>query len=127
MKSLSHVQLFVTPWMTQPTRLLCPWNFLGKNTGVGCHFLMQWLYPGTEPKSPVSSSLAGRFFFFLLFFFFFKHEKNFVLGYNQLTMWWFQTNSEGTQPYIYMYPFSLKPLFHPGWHIPLSRVPCAIQ
>ena len=24
----------------QPTRLLCPWNFPGKNTGVGCHFLL---------------------------------------------------------------------------------------
>ena len=23
----------------QPTRLLCQWNFSGKNTGVGCHFL----------------------------------------------------------------------------------------
>ena len=22
-------------------RLLCPWNFPGKNTGVGCHFLLQ--------------------------------------------------------------------------------------
>ena len=22
-----------------PARLLCPWNFPGKNTGVGCHFL----------------------------------------------------------------------------------------
>ena len=22
-----------------PTRLICPWNSLGKNTGVGCHFL----------------------------------------------------------------------------------------
>ena len=21
-----------------PTRLLCPWDFPGKNTGVGCHF-----------------------------------------------------------------------------------------
>ena len=26
------------------TRLLCPWNSLGKNTGVGCHFLLQ-LFP----------------------------------------------------------------------------------
>ena len=25
----------------QPTRFLCPWNFPGKNTGVGCHFLFQ--------------------------------------------------------------------------------------
>ena len=24
-----------------PTRLLCPWNFLGKNTGMDCHFLLQ--------------------------------------------------------------------------------------
>ena len=23
-----------------PARLLCPWNFLGKNTGVGCHCLL---------------------------------------------------------------------------------------
>ena len=29
----------------QPTRLLCPWNFLGKNTGVGCHFLLQGIFP----------------------------------------------------------------------------------
>ena len=35
---LSHVRLFVTPW-TKPARLLCLWNFPGKNTGVGCHFL----------------------------------------------------------------------------------------
>ena len=26
-----------------PTRFLCPWNFPGKNTGVGCHFLPQSL------------------------------------------------------------------------------------
>ena len=25
----------------KPTRLLCPWNFPGKNIGVGCHFLLQ--------------------------------------------------------------------------------------
>ena len=32
---------------------------------------------------------------------------NFVLGYSQLTMWWyFQVDNEGTPPYIYMYPFS---------------------
>ena len=24
----------------QPTRLLHPWDFLGKDTGVGCHFLL---------------------------------------------------------------------------------------
>jgi len=25
--------------------LLCPRNFLGKNTGVGCHFLLQRIFP----------------------------------------------------------------------------------
>ena len=32
-----------------------------------------------------------------------------------------------TQPYIYMYPFSPKLSSHPGCHITLSRVLCAIQ
>ena len=28
-----------------PTRLLCPWDFPGKNTGVGSHFLLQGIFP----------------------------------------------------------------------------------
>ena len=36
MKSLSRVQLFATPW-TVAYRLLGPWDFPGKNTGVDCH------------------------------------------------------------------------------------------
>ena len=43
-KAFSHFQLFATPW-TVPARLLCPWNFPGKNTGVGCHFLLQRIFP----------------------------------------------------------------------------------
>ena len=31
----------VQPRRRQPTRLLCPWDSPGKNTGVGCHFLLQ--------------------------------------------------------------------------------------
>ena len=27
-----------------PTRLLCPWTFPGKSTGVGCHFLLQGIF-----------------------------------------------------------------------------------
>ena len=33
-----HVQLYCT------ARLLCPWNFPDKNTGVGCHFLLQRVF-----------------------------------------------------------------------------------
>ena len=32
-----------TPW-TMPTRLLCPWDSLGKNTGVGWHTLLQGIF-----------------------------------------------------------------------------------
>ena len=28
-----------------PARLLCPWDSPGKNTGVGCHFLLQGIFP----------------------------------------------------------------------------------
>ena len=31
----------VRPHGQQPTRLLCPQDSPGKNTGVGCHFLLQ--------------------------------------------------------------------------------------
>ena len=31
----------VWPHRRQPTRLPRPWDSLGKNTGVGCHFLLQ--------------------------------------------------------------------------------------
>src|SRR5574337_1323301 len=31
----------VRPHRQQPTRLPCPWDSPGKNTGVGCHFFLQ--------------------------------------------------------------------------------------
>ena len=34
----------------ESTRLLCPWGFLGKNTGVSCHFLLQGIFL-IEPMS----------------------------------------------------------------------------
>ena len=58
MKLLSCAQLFVTRWtvayQAPPTRLLLPWEFPGKNTGVGCHFLLQGNFPnpGVKPGSP---------------------------------------------------------------------------
>ena len=33
------------------TRLLCPWDPPGKNTGVGCHFLLQGIFP-TQESNP---------------------------------------------------------------------------
>ena len=31
-----------------PTRLLCPWDYPGKNTGVGRYFLLQRIFPAQE-------------------------------------------------------------------------------
>ena len=44
-------QLFVTPWTVLPASLLCPWNFLGKSTRVGCHALLQGIFltQGSNP------------------------------------------------------------------------------
>ena len=43
-KSLQSSLTYLQPYGLQPPRLLCPWNFLGKNTGVGCHFLLQGIF-----------------------------------------------------------------------------------
>ena len=37
--------LLCNPIYCQPTRLLCLWDFLGKNTWVGCHFPLQDIFP----------------------------------------------------------------------------------
>ena len=56
----SHVRLCATPrW--QPTRLPHPWDSPGKNTRVGCHFLLQCMKVKSEsevaPLIPQSSLL----------------------------------------------------------------------
>ena len=57
-QSLGSVRMFghsamsdLRPQGLQPTRLLCPWDFPGKNTIMGCHFLFQEIFP-TQGLSP---------------------------------------------------------------------------
>ena len=52
----SHVRLFTAPWIAA-TRLLCPWNFPGKNTGVGCYILLQEIF---RPRDQTHVSCIGR-------------------------------------------------------------------
>ena len=56
------------PHGLQPTRLFCPWDSPGKNTGVGCHFLLQCMKVESEskvaqlyptPRDPMDCSLPG--------------------------------------------------------------------
>ena len=49
------------PHGLQPAGLFCPWDFPGKNTGVGCHFLSPGESSGPRDRIGVSC-WAGRFF-----------------------------------------------------------------
>ena len=71
----SVVSNSVQPHRWQPTRLPCPWDSPGKNTGVGCHFLLQCMKVKSESEvtqlcptlrdpmdcSPPGSSVHGIF------------------------------------------------------------------
>ena len=58
----------VLPHRQPPTRLRCPWDSPGKNTGVGCHFLLQCMKVNSESEvaqsrltlsDPMDCSLPG--------------------------------------------------------------------
>ena len=60
--------LTVRPHRRQPTRLPHPWDSPGKNTGVGCHFLLQCMKVKSEsevaqscptPSDPMDFTLPG--------------------------------------------------------------------
>ena len=71
----------VRPHRQQPTRLLCPWDSPGKNTGVGWHFLLQhacthakvlppcltlWLPPGSSwPRESLGKNTRVGCYFLL--------------------------------------------------------------
>ena len=57
---LSHSVMSDSLWPhgLEPARLLCPWDSPGKETGVGCHALLQGIFP-TQGQD---SRIAGRFF-----------------------------------------------------------------
>ena len=51
----NHVQLCATLW-TVLAKLLCPWDSPGRNTRVGCHALLQGIFP-TQQSNPGLSCL----------------------------------------------------------------------
>ena len=61
-KSLESCPTLCDPHRRQPTRLLRPWDSPGKNTGVGCHFLLQCMKVKSESVScsAVSDSVTPR-------------------------------------------------------------------
>ena len=61
MLSCSILSDSLQPFGLQPARLLYPWDSPGKNSGVGCHFLLQEDLPNPEVESgsPISSVLQA--------------------------------------------------------------------
>src|SRR5574341_1545705 len=67
-KSLQLCLTLCDPIDGSPTRLACPWDSPGKNTGVGCHFLLQCMKEKSESevaqscltlRDPMVCSLPG--------------------------------------------------------------------
>ena len=50
-KSLQSCPTLCDPHRRQPTRFRRPWDSPGKNTGVGCHFLLQCMKLKVKGKS----------------------------------------------------------------------------
>ena len=69
---LSHsvVTNSLQPHGLLPARLLCPWDSPGKNSGVGCHALLQEIFPTQGSNSsllfPLHLATLGSFGPFLL-------------------------------------------------------------
>ena len=66
--SLQSCPTLCDPIRRQPTRLPHPWDSLGKNTGAGCHFLLQCMKVKSQselaqscptPSDPRDCSLPG--------------------------------------------------------------------
>ena len=67
---LAHYAYVLSPFshadsfqLYKPARLLSPWESLGKNTGLGCHFFLQGILPTQGLNSYLlSPALSGGFF-----------------------------------------------------------------
>jgi len=74
------------PHGLQPTRLLCPWDSPGKNTGVGCHFLCQGIF---WPQDWTHVLCSGRLILYYL------ENENYILGTK-----WFHLKFESHMPFL---------------------------
>ena len=101
------------PHRRQPTRLPCPWGSPGKNTGEGCHFLLQCMKVKSESEvaqscptlsmdcSPPGSSVHGIF-----------QARALEWGANSSFVWAMHLRGEATQHGIPCpYFWTLQPMF----------------
>ena len=98
--SFSNVSDSVWPHRQQPTRLLCSQDSLGKNTGVGCHFL-----------------LRGRSLAYTLF----------LWKYSWFAMFQVQTTGIQLYTYVYLYVFRFFSLIGYTGYFQLMKDGCCIH
>ena len=77
--SLSHVWLFCNP---MHCRVLHPWDSPGKNTGVGCYFLLQGIFTTQGLNLCLLCLLHWQAGFFFFFFFYLGSPLSTVNMYN---------------------------------------------
>ena len=76
-KSLQSCPTLCDPIDHSPPRLPCPWDSPGKNTGVGCHFLLQCMKVKSESAVAQSCpTLSNPYFNFLKYYTQYLHTVN---------------------------------------------------
>ena len=109
-------------------RLLCPWDSPGKNTGVGCHFLLQGIFP-TQESNPcllycrwILYHSATRECAKIKWNLKKKKEKNKVI--QGLVKYWWIDNEESQScslSVVHLCPFSLQLNFNSCRSLSLTR------
>ena len=59
-RSVTQWCLTLRPHGLWSSRFLCPWDFSGKSTEVGCHFLLQVIFPKADHLASLQSTLPSK-------------------------------------------------------------------
>ena len=97
------------PHGLKPARQLCPWDFPGKNIGVGCHLLLQGIFP-TQRSNP--GLLHCRQILYLWVLHKYLLSKWIICWLKKCTMWELWVKSYLEQNYDYSLGCGLSELLH---------------
>ena len=127
----------VRPHRQQPTRLPHPWDSLGKNTGMGCHFLLQCMKVKSQSEvtqscptlsdpmdcSPPGSSVLGIFQARLLEYVQLQITNCNLLGYSGEIQLWNVNWLEGFRRYPLYWTSQKVYLDFPVWSYVKTQKP----
>ena len=113
------------PHRQQPTRLARPWDSPGKNTGVGCHFLLQrdlWTFPFYCFPLFLCIDHWGRLSYLSLLFFGTLHSNGYIFSFLHCFLLLFFTHLFVRPPQTVILLFCIS--FSWGWSWSLSSIEC---